>query len=59
MTTVKITIKDVAVNIVCRASDNVFRMANAKDMAPRRPKLQPFNAIFILQFKSVPIEFGR
>lgn len=36
--TVTITINDVVVNIVCRASDTVFRIANAKDIAPLNPK---------------------
>ena len=35
--TVKITINEVVVNIVWRASNTVLRMANAKDMAPRKP----------------------
>lgn len=28
---------DVVVSIACRASDTVFRMAKAKDIAPRSP----------------------
>lgn len=35
--TVTITMSDVVVSIACRASDTVFRMANANDMAPRNP----------------------
>lgn len=35
--TVTITITEVVVSIACLASDTVFRMASAKDMAPRRP----------------------
>jgi hypothetical protein len=35
--TVIITINEVVVNIACRASDTVFRIANAKDIAPRKP----------------------
>ena len=41
--TVMITMSDVVVSIACRASDTVFRMANAKDMAPRRPASQHQN----------------
>lgn len=35
--TVNITIIDVVVNIAFLASDTVFRIASAKDIAPRRP----------------------
>lgn len=35
--TVNITIKEVVVNIACRASETVFLIAKAKDIAPLRP----------------------
>lgn len=35
--TVTITMSDVVVNIACRASDTVFRIAKANDIAPRKP----------------------
>lgn len=38
MMTVAITISEVVVSIACRASDTVFRMARANDIAPLRPK---------------------
>lgn len=37
-TTVAITISEVVVNMACRASDTVLRIANANDIAPRRPE---------------------
>lgn len=36
--TVVITINEVVVNIAWRASDTVLRIANANDIAPRKPK---------------------
>ncbi|KAI9578579.1 hypothetical protein GQX74_009153 [Glossina fuscipes] len=39
MMTVNITIKEVAVSIVWRASDKVFLIAKANDIAPRSPKI--------------------
>lgn len=39
-TTVAMTINEVVVNIACRASDTVLRMAKAKDIAPRKPGIQ-------------------
>lgn len=36
--TVIITISEVVVSIACLCSDRVFRIANAKDIAPLRPK---------------------
>uniref|UniRef100_A0A1A9Z427 Uncharacterized protein n=1 Tax=Glossina pallidipes TaxID=7398 RepID=A0A1A9Z427_GLOPL len=39
MMTVKITIKEVAVSMVWRASDKVFLIAKANDIAPRSPKI--------------------
>lgn len=35
--TVTITIIDVVVSMACLASDTVFRIANANDMAPLKP----------------------
>lgn len=35
--TVTITISDVVVSIACLASETVFRIASANDIAPRRP----------------------
>lgn len=37
--TVMITIRDVVVNIACLASDLVFLIAKAKDMAPLKPRI--------------------
>lgn len=36
--TVIITINEVVVSIVCLASDKVFLIANANDIAPRNPE---------------------
>lgn len=38
--TVTITIIDVVVSIACLASETVFRIANANDMAPLKPTMQ-------------------
>lgn len=43
ITTVNITINDVAVSIVCLASETVFLIAKANDMAPRRPIIKTLN----------------
>lgn len=39
MMTVNITINDVVVNIACRASETVFLIAKANDIAPLRPEI--------------------
>lgn len=51
--TVIITINDVVVNMACRASDTVFRIAKANDIAPLSPAKNSicwkFHAIFGLR----------
>lgn len=48
-----ITIKDVVVNIVCLASEAVFLIAKANDIAPRKPtsKLKLFWKKTIMNYK--------
>lgn len=56
MMTVNMTMREVVVSIACRASDIVFLIASAKDIAPRKPR--KFHLMNILELNEKQIVCG-